>query len=97
MKEKIPHHQILKTITEVISEALMVDANSITAETRLFADLAAESIDIVDIRFRMERAFGFKIDQHDLMHQLGPDLTNDEIVQRFTAGYLATYIEDHMR
>ena len=62
---------IFGKVSEVLEEALGCDDDEITPEASLTADLGAESIDFLDIVFRLEKAFGtpenpFKIDQGEL-------------------------------
>lgn len=54
-------------------DALGVDDDEVTPTARLTTDLHAESIDFLDIVFRIEKAFGFKIGQGELF----PDNIND--------------------
>ena len=83
--------EILATLTAIIADALRVDRGEITLESRLFKDLDAESIDIVDIRFRIEEAYRLKINQQDLMRSLGENHDADEIAERLTTRALDLY------
>ena len=63
--------QIEECVTEVLEEALGVDAEDVKPEATLTGDLGAESIDFLDISFRMEKKFStpekpFKIEQGEL-------------------------------
>ncbi|MDD5134148.1 MAG: acyl carrier protein [Phycisphaerae bacterium] len=58
--------EILKEIQDVLVDALGVDDQEVTPEAKLMADLGAESIDFLDIVFRMEKAFGVKIPREEL-------------------------------
>ena len=49
--------QIEEGVTEVLEEALGVDAEDVKPEATLTGDLGAESIDFLDISFRMEKKF----------------------------------------
>lgn len=57
---------IFKRIKEVLVDALGVDDDDVTPTARLAADLGAESIDYLDISFKLEQAFGIKIAQGEL-------------------------------
>ncbi|HBS28526.1 MAG TPA: acyl carrier protein [Phycisphaerales bacterium] len=57
---------ILSKIKEVLVDALGVDEDEVTPEARLTKDLGAESIDFLDITFKLEQVFGFKIPQGEL-------------------------------
>lgn len=58
--------EIFGKIQEVLVDALGVDDDEVTPEARLSADLGAESIDFLDITFKLEQAFNFKIPQGEL-------------------------------
>lgn len=58
--------EIFQEIQEVLVDALGVDNDEITSEATLMGDLGAESIDFLDIVFRLEKAFGIKIPREEL-------------------------------
>ena len=57
---------ILAKIQETLSGALGVDAQDVRPEASLVRDLGAESIDFIDIIFRLEKAFDIKIPSGEL-------------------------------
>lgn len=71
--------EIYEKITEVLEEALGVDPEEVKPDATLTGDLGAESIDFLDIVFRLEKTFNIKIDQGELF----PDnvAQNPEYVQ----------------
>jgi len=58
--------EIFQEVQEVLVDALGVDEDEVTAGTTLIGDLGAESIDFLDIVFRLEKAFGIKIPREEL-------------------------------
>ena len=58
--------EVFQKVQEVLIDALGVDDNEVTAEATLMGDLGAESIDFLDIVFRLEKAFGIKIQREEL-------------------------------
>ena len=60
------NEEIFSKIQEVLVDALAVDDDEVTSEATLTEDLGAESIDFLDIVFRLEKAFDIKIDQGEL-------------------------------
>jgi len=58
--------EIFKEVQEVLVDALGVDDEEVTTEATLMGDLGAESIDFLDIVFRLEKAFGIKIPREEL-------------------------------
>ena len=71
--------EVLEKVRETLVEALGVDEDEVTPEATLTGDLGAESIDFLDIVFRLEKAFDIKIPRGELF----PDniLNNPEFVQ----------------
>ena len=58
--------EIFGEVQEVLVDALGVDDDEVTSEAKLMGDLGAESIDFLDIVFRLEKAFGIKIPREEL-------------------------------
>ncbi|MDX1969377.1 MAG: acyl carrier protein [Planctomycetaceae bacterium] len=58
--------EIFEKVRDTLVDALGVDEDEVTAQSRLSADLGAESIDFLDIVFRLEKAFGMKIPRGEL-------------------------------
>ncbi len=59
--------EIFAKVRDVLVESLGADEDEVTPQATLFGDLGAESIDILDISFQLEQAFGFKIAQGELI------------------------------
>lgn len=58
--------EIYAKVRSVLAEAMAVDEDDVRPESRLTTDLGAESIDFLDIVFRLEQAFGISISQGEL-------------------------------
>lgn len=58
--------EIFQEVQALLVEALGVDDDEITQTATLMGDLGAESIDFLDIVFRLEKAFGVKIPREEL-------------------------------
>ncbi len=58
--------QIFDKVQNTLVDALGVDAEEVTGESTLSGDLGAESIDFLDIVFRLEKNFAIKIPRGDL-------------------------------
>ncbi|GMU84574.1 MAG: acyl carrier protein [Phycisphaerales bacterium] len=59
--------EIFDKVKATLVDALSVDEDDVTDNATLMGDLGAESIDFLDIVFRLEKAFGIKIPQEELM------------------------------
>ena len=82
--------EVFEQVKEVLIDALGVDDDEVKEEATLTGDLGAESIDFLDIVFRLEKTFTIKIPRGELF----PDdiLNNAEYVEngRMTAKGLDT-------
>lgn len=58
--------EIFAKVRETLVDALGVDDDEITPEATLYGDLGAESIDFLDIVFRLEKNFSIKIPRGEL-------------------------------
>ena len=67
--------EILDKVKEVLEYALGADPDEVTIDATLIGDLGAESIDFLDISFKLEQEFGIKIDQGELFPE---NLMQDE-------------------
>jgi len=62
--------EIYEKVKEAIVDALGVDAEEVKPDSVLFDDLGAESLDLLDIVFRLEKAFGIKIPRGGVQQDL---------------------------
>src|SRR3954453_15255280 len=73
--------EIYTKVSATLVEALNVDEDEISPSATLQGDLGAESIDFLDIVFRLEREFGIRIPRGELfpesVFQGDPDFVRD--------------------
>jgi acyl carrier protein len=58
--------EIFEKVKTTLVDALGLDEDEVSGTSRLKADLGAESIDFLDIVFRLEKNFGIKIPRNEL-------------------------------
>lgn len=58
--------EIFEKVKTTLVDALGLDEDEVSPTSRLKADLGAESIDFLDIVFRLEKNFGIKIPRNEL-------------------------------
>lgn len=58
--------EIFEQVKEALVDALGLDDDDVTPEATLMGDLGAESIDFLDIVFRLEKAFDIKVPREEL-------------------------------
>ncbi len=71
--------EVFEKIQTALVDALGVDDDEVTPQATMVGDLGAESIDFLDIVFRLEKSFGIEIPRSELFPE--DILTNAEYVQ----------------
>jgi acyl carrier protein len=71
--------EVFSKVQLALVDALGVDEDEVKPESKLVGDLGAESIDFLDIVFRLEKAFDIKIPRGELFPE--DILNNAEYVQ----------------
>jgi len=66
--------EIFEQVRETLVDALAVEPDEVTEDASLTGDLGAESIDFLDIVFRLEKTFNLKIPRGELFPE---DLLNN--------------------
>ena len=86
----IGKEQVFEQVREVLVEALGVDEEEVKGPVTLMGDLGAESIDFLDIVFRLEKTFGIKVPREELF-PVETLMNNPQFVSngKFTAKGLA--------
>ncbi|MCI0484131.1 MAG: acyl carrier protein, partial [candidate division NC10 bacterium] len=77
--------EVSPKVVETIAEALGRDLNEVQLTTPLMEGLDAESIDFLDIVFRLERQFKVKIPRGKIVEDARGTLSEEEFEQK---GYL---------
>ena len=55
------HEELYATVRACVADVLAIDPSKVTPEASLIADLGAESLDFLDLVFRLETEYGGKI------------------------------------
>jgi len=74
------NEEIFEKVKQTLVDALSVEDDEVTEAATLTGDLGAESIDFLDIVFRLEKTFNIKIPQEELIPRdvlSNPDYVND--------------------
>ena len=69
--------EVYDKVQIVLEDALGVDKDEVTPKAALIEDLGMESIDALDIVFRLEKAFSIKIPRGELFPENLPELMQD--------------------
>ena len=65
-------------VRDAVCEALALEADEVTPDATLTDELGAESIDLLDVLFRIERSTGVKIHAADLAEHIQGGIADDE-------------------
>lgn len=90
-REPIRAH-VEREIAAILRDALEVPVTAIVPTARLIDDLGAESIDLLDIRFRIEKALGLRITNDELLQAFGEGATAQEFRELFTVEAMVRYL-----
>jgi acyl carrier protein len=74
----LTQEEVFGKVRGALVEALGVDEDEVVPQATLVGDLGAESIDFLDILFRLQKAFNIKIPDKELLPQ--DILTNPQYV-----------------
>ena len=89
-------HAVFDRLGRILVGVLSVDPARIVPPARVMTDLGAESIDLLDLRFRVEREFGLRISNQELATAFGPKLTAEQFRELFTVGAIVGYVEQRL-
>jgi acyl carrier protein len=78
-KEEI--EAIFPKVADIMADALGCDVEQVKLEASLIDDLGAESIDFLDIVFRLERGFKVKIPRGKIIEEARGDLSESQFEQ----------------
>jgi acyl carrier protein len=79
-KEEIT--EVFPKVAGIVADALPCEIERVTPQASLIDDLGAQSIDFLDLVFRLERAFKVKIPRGKIIEQARGALTQEEFEQR---------------
>lgn len=75
----LAQEEIFEKVQDALVDALGVEDDEVTTEATLVGDLGAESIDFLDIVFKLEKSFDITIPREELSPE--DILTNSQYVQ----------------
>jgi acyl carrier protein len=79
-KEEI--QAVYPTVAQILADALGCDLDRVKLSASLIEDLDAESIDFLDLVFRLERAFKVKIPRGKIVEDARGDLPESDFEQK---------------
>ncbi|MGE5176070.1 MAG: acyl carrier protein [Hyphomicrobiales bacterium] len=87
---------VLDRLRGLLVDALAVDPEAVVPEAKIMDDLDAESIDLMDLRFRIEKEFGIRITADQLTAAFRGVESAQEFRARFTVAALRDYVEGRL-
>jgi len=70
--------EIAEKVRHIVAEALALDPKAVKTESLLMTDLGAESLDYLDIVFKIERTFGIQITRGEMEKAARGDMSDEE-------------------
>lgn len=68
-------------IIDAVADSLALEPDEVSLESRLIADLGADSLDFIDLIFTLEKKFGVKIREGELNFISRLDVGSPEVLQ----------------
>jgi acyl carrier protein len=72
------HSDIEQAVKDAVAEALALEDDEVTPDATITADLGAESIDLLDVLFRIDRTTGVKLEAADLAEYIQGGIPDEE-------------------
>ncbi len=69
-QELVKEERVLQELKKNIAESLRIEPDSIRPESSLVEDLGAESLDFLDINYRLEQIFGIRMARHFVLEHV---------------------------
>jgi acyl carrier protein len=66
----ITDEQVLAAVAQAVAETRGCSAAAVRPESSMIKDLGAESLDFLDINYRLEQAFGIKMARHFILEHI---------------------------
>jgi acyl carrier protein len=70
--------EFLPQVRSAVAEALGIEEDEVTPQATLLDELGAESIDLLDMLFRLQRSMGVKIQAADLANYVQGGIPDDD-------------------
>ena len=71
MKQSIiPEEKVVEEVNKAIVDGLDIKEGSVAPDSSLIRDLNAESLDFLDINYRLEQTFGIKLARHSILEHM---------------------------
>ena len=77
----IDHAAISSQVIEIVAHALDRSPEDVHPSSRIWSDLGAESLDMLDIAFSLESAFGIRLPHTDLLGRASDYFGEENIIQ----------------
>ncbi len=87
---------ILERVQKLIASVLRIPVAKIGVTTALIAELGAESIDLLELRFMLEKEFEVKIADRELQES-AKKFTQDDIANKFCAGIITWDMQERLK
>lgn len=66
----VTEERVVDAVRDAVAETLSIDKETIKPDSSLINDLEAESLDFLDINYRIEQTFGIKMARHFILEHI---------------------------
>lgn len=87
--------ELREIVRSTVAEVLMIPLESVRDDAALMRDLGAESIDLLDLLFRLEEALGEKVPVQRWEEFLRRQLAGADAATGITLELVVAFVEEH--
>jgi acyl carrier protein len=69
-QDLVTEEKVVDAVKDAVAETLSIEKDTINADSSLIQDLDAESLDFLDINYRIEQTFGIKMARHFILEHI---------------------------
>lgn len=66
----VTEEKVIDAVKDAVAETLSIEKDTVEADSSLIKDLDAESLDFLDINYRIEQSFGIKMARHFILEHI---------------------------
>ncbi len=92
MSPTLTVEEVRSRVCEQLAIVLSLPRESIRKESRILIDLGAESLDLVDLSFRLEEVLHIRLDPKELIEASEQGASAEDFPEHFTVDALSGYL-----
>ena len=93
---RVNRDELARIVREIVADVLMTDRDAVSPASALVADLGAESIDFLDLLFRLEDALGRRMPAARWQEFVRERLAGQDLSRAITVASVVEFVEHQL-